>query len=70
MQSQNEAFHAIMILSMWPKQAFADAEVVKLPVHLAASRFNHGAVTFLAVLRKIRMHDWEVYRSHVQLEDT
>ena len=48
-QSQNEAFNAIMMWNMWPKQGFAGAEVVELSAHLAAARFNHGAVTFLAV---------------------
>ena len=51
-QSQNEAFNAIMIWKMWPKQGFAGAEVVELSAHLAAARANHRAVTLLAVLRK------------------
>ena len=29
-ESQNEAFHAIVIWNMWPKQGFAGAEVVQL----------------------------------------
>ena len=53
-QSKNEAFNAIMIWNVWPKQGFAGAEVVELPAHLIAARFiNHRAVTFLAVLRKM-----------------
>ena len=40
-----EAFNAIMIWNMWPKQGFAGAEAVELSAHLAAARFNHGAVT-------------------------
>ena len=52
-QSQNEAFNAIMIWNMWSKQGFAGAEVVELSAHLAAARFNHRAVTLLAVLRKM-----------------
>ena len=39
-QSQNEAFNAIMIWNMWPKQGFAGAEVVELSAHLAAARFK------------------------------
>ena len=39
MQSQNEAFNA-MIWNMWPKlQGFAGAAVMKLPAHLAAACF-------------------------------
>ena len=52
-QSQNEAFIAIMIWNMWPKQGFAGAQVVELSAHLAAARFNHRAVTLLAVLCKM-----------------
>ena len=57
-QSQNGAFNAIKIWNMWPKQEFAGAEVVELSAHLAAARYNHGAVTLLAVLRKME----EFYR--------
>lgn len=42
-----------MIWSLCLKQNFASAEVVELSSHLAAARFNHGAVTLLAVLRKM-----------------
>ena len=54
-----------MIWNMWPKQGFAGAEVVELPVsaRLAAARFNHRAVTLLAVLRK-----WDSLQFYVQLE--
>ena len=52
-QSQNEAFND-MIWNMWRKQELAGAEVVELSAHLAAARFiKHGAVTFLAVLRRM-----------------
>ena len=68
-QSQNEAFNAIMIWNMWPKQGFADAEVVKLSAHLAAARFNHRAVTLLAVLRKMGCTTKSFTESYVQLEE-
>ena len=53
-QSQDEAFKAIMIWNMWPKQGIvgSGAEVMELSAHLAAARFNHRAVTLLAVYAK------------------
>ena len=69
-QSQNEAFNAIMIWDMWPKQGFAGAElVVELSAHLAAARFNHRAVTLLAVLRKMGCTTRSFTESYVQLEE-
>ena len=58
-----------MIWSMCPKQGFAGAEVVELSAHLAAARFNHGAVTLLAVLRKMGCTTRSFTESYVQLED-
>ena len=60
-QSQNEALNAIMIWNMWPKQGIAGAEVVGISAHLAAARFNHRAVTLLAVFLQNRMHYKEFY---------
>ena len=68
-QSKNEAFKDIMIWNMWPKQEFAGAEVVELSAHLAAARFNHGAVTLLAVLRKMGCTTRSFTESYVQLEE-
>ena len=70
-QSQNEAFNAIMIWNMWPKQGFAGAEVVELSAHLAAARFNNRAVTLLAVLRKVgcTCTTRSFTESYVQLEE-
>ena len=68
-QSQNEAFKDIMVWNMWPKQGFAGAEVVELSAHLAAARFNHGAVTLLAVLRKMGCTTRSFTESYVQLEE-
>ena len=69
-QSQNEAFNAIMIWNIWPKQGFTGAEVVELPVsaRLAAARFNHRAVTLLAVLRKMGFTTKSLTEFYVQLE--
>ena len=54
---------------MWPKQGFAGAEVVELSAHLAAARFiKHGAVTFLAVLRKMGCTTGSFTESYVQLD--
>ena len=68
-QSQNEAFSAIMIWNMWPKQGFAGAEVVELSAHVAAARFNHGDVTLLAVLRKVGCTKRSFTESYVQLKE-
>ena len=68
-QSQNEAFKDIMNWNMWPKQGFAGAEVVELSAHLAAARFNHGAVTFLAVLCKMGCTTRSFTESYMQLEE-
>ena len=68
-QSQNEAFNAIMMWNMWPKQGFAGAEVVELSAHLAAARFNHRAVTLMAILRKIGCTTRSFTESYVQLEE-
>ena len=69
-QSQNEAFNAIMIWNMWPKQGFAGAEVVELSAHLAAACFNHRAVTLLAILRKMGCTTRSQFtESYVQLEE-
>ena len=69
-QSQNEAFKDIMNWNMWPKQGFAGAEVVELSPHLAAARFNHGAVTLLAVLRKMGCTTRSfITESYMQLEE-
>ena len=65
----DEAFNAIMIWNMWPKQGFAGAEVVELSAHLAAARFNHRAVTLLAVLRKMGCTTRSFTESYVQLEE-
>ena len=68
-RSQNEAFNAIMIWIMWPKQGFAGAEVVELSAHLAAARINHRAVTLLAVLQKMGCTTRSFTESYVQLEE-
>ena len=70
-QSQNEAFNAIMIWYMWPKQGFAGAEVVELSAHLAAARFNHRsrAVTLPAVVHKMGCITRSFTESYVQLEE-
>ena len=68
-QSQNETFNANMIWNMFPKQGFAGAEVVDLSAHLAAARFNHSAVTVLAVLRKMGCTTRSFTESYVQLEE-
>ena len=58
-----------MIWNMWPKQVFAGGEVVELSAHLAAVRFiKHGAVTFLAVLRKMGCTTGSFTESNVPLE--
>ena len=60
-QSQNEAFYAV-IWNMLPKQGFVGAEAVGRSAHLAATRFNHGSFTFLAVLRKMGRTTRIIYR--------
>ena len=42
-----------MIWAYAPKQGFASKEVVELSAHLATARFNHGAVSLLAVLEEM-----------------